>query len=137
MSLDGESIVALPTSRAPRLESDITIFAVVYQEPGNDGYVVGKGINGNLRDFGLYLRSTKKTVWLVYGADSLGKGFKEIVFFYNVTVADGAFHSVAAVVDSSVNRAQLYIDGRLVGQQAPLPSVPTFRPEVRRSGNGL
>lgn len=130
--LDGEDVVTLPAKDAPTLNSDITIFGVVFQEPNNDGYVIGKGINGNLRDFGLYLRSSRKTVWLVYGADNHGIGYKEIVFFHNVTVADGKYHSVAAVVDSTANRTQLYIDGIVVGQQSPLPSLPTFRPGVRK-----
>ena len=131
MDFNGEEVVALPTSEAPQLESDISIFAVVMQEPNNDGYIVGKGINGDLRDFGLYFRSSRKTVWLVYGADSHGTGFKEIVFFYNVSIADGNFHSVSAIVDSTANRTLLLIDGEIVGQQSPLPSVPTFRPGVR------
>ena len=130
MEFDGEDVVTLPTSDSPDLQSDITIFAVVYQESGNDGYVVGKGINGNMRDFGLYLRSSRKTVWLVYGADSHGLGYKEIVFFHNVSVADGNTHSIAAVVDSTANRTLLYIDGEVIGQQSPLPSEPTFRPGV-------
>ncbi len=131
MELNGEEVIALPVSEAAHLESDLSIFAVVYQEPGNDGYIVGKGINGDLRDFGLYFRSSRNTVWLVYGADSNGVGFKEIVFFYNVSIADGKFHSVSAIVDSTANRTQLFIDGVIVGQQSPLPSVPTFRPGVR------
>ena len=130
MILDGESIVSLSATQHPDLASDICIFAVVQQESGNDGYVVGKGVNDRLRDFGLYLRSSRKTIWLAYGANSQGEGFREILFFYNVSVADGNRHSIAAVVDSSANRAVLYIDGEVAGQHTPLPSLPTFRPGV-------
>ena len=130
MGFDGTSIISLPTTSNPPLSTDLTIFATVCQDVGNDGYVVGKGINDRMRDFGLYLRSTKKTVWLAYGADGTTPGFREILFFYNVTVADGACHSVSAVIDSASNRAVLYIDGEAVGIRAPLPSVPEFRPYV-------
>ena len=130
MGFDGTSVISLPTTANPPLATDLTIFATVCQDVGNDGYVVGKGINDRMRDFGLYLRSTKQTVWLAYGADGTTPGFREILFFYNVTVADGNCHSVAAVIDSAANRAVLYIDGEAVGIRAPLPSVPEFRSYV-------
>ena len=130
MGFDGTSVISLTTTSNPPLSTDLTIFATVCQDIGNDGYVVGKGINDRMRDFGLYLRSTKQTVWLAYGADGITPGFREILFFYNVTVADGGCHSVAAVIDSASNRAVLYIDGEPVGIRAPLPSVPEFRPYV-------
>ena len=130
IGFDGASVISLPTTSNPPLSTDLTIFATVCQDIGNDGYVVGKGINDRMRDFGLYLRSTKQTVWLAYGADGVTPGFREILFFYNVTVADGGCHSVAAVIDSASNRAVLYIDGEPVGIRAPLPSVPEFRPFV-------
>jgi Notch-like protein len=128
MIFTGENFVSLPASKHPNLLSDLTIFAVVRQEPGNDGYVVGKGLDDKMRDFGLYLRSTRNTVWFAYGSDDNGKGFREIMFFYNIRIADGNFHSVAAVIDSSSNRAILYVDGVVAGQQSPLPAVPAFRP---------
>ena len=130
MGFDGTSVISLPTTSNPPLTTDVTIFATVCQDIGNDGYVVGKGVNDRMRDFGLYLRSTKQTVWLAYGADGTTPGFREILFFYNVTVADGGCHSVAAVIDSASNRAVLYIDGEAVGIRAPLPSVPEFRSYV-------
>ena len=130
MGFNGESVVSLPASSHPPLVSDITIFAVVCQEAQNDGYVVGKGINDRIRDFGLYLRSSKRTIWLAYGAEGPTDGFREILFFYNVSIADGSCHSIAAVVDSSANKAVLYIDGAAVGLRAPLPSTPEFRPQV-------
>ena len=111
--------------------SDLTIFATVCQDAENDGYIVGKGINDRMRDFGLYLRSSRRTVWLAYGTrGSNTTGFREILFFYNVTLADGGCHSIAAVVDSAGNRAVLYRDGQAVGLRSPLPSVPEFRPGV-------
>ena len=130
MEFSGENYASLRASYHPELVSDLTIFAVVRQEPGNDGYVVGKGLNDKMRDFGLYLRSTKRTVWFAYGSDDNGKGFREIIFFYNVMIADGNYHSIAAVIDSSANRALLYVDGVVVAQQSPLPGVPAFRPGV-------
>lgn len=136
MVFSGENFASLNTSsvhsveKVPELVSDLTIFAVVRQEAGNDGYVVGKGLNDKLRDFGLYLRSSKSTVWLAYGSDDNGIGFREIIFFYNVNIADGNEHSVTAVIDSSANCAALYIDGVLRGQQSPIPGTPTFRPDV-------
>ncbi len=112
--------------------TDITIFAVVSQAVGNDGYVVGKGVNDRMRDFGLYLRSSQKQVWLAYGAQDNGDGFREILSFKDIDVSssDGAFHSVAAVVDSAGSRAVIYIDGVAVSLQAPLPSPPEFKPGV-------
>ena len=130
MGFDGTSVVSLPSNTNPPLMQDLTIFATVCQEEGNDGYIVGKGINDQMRDFGLYLRSSKETVWLAYGATDDVMGFRHFIFFYNVTVADGACHSVAAVIDSFSNRALLYIDGTAVRIQAPLPGVPNFRPYV-------
>lgn len=130
MGFDGESVISLPASSHPPLVSDLTVFATVCQDLGNDGYVVGKGVNDRMRDFGLYLRSSKRTIWLAYGAQGGSSGFREILFFYDVSVADGSCHSVSAVIDSAGNRAVLYIDGEAVGLRAPLPSVPEFRPGV-------
>ena len=131
MGFRGDSVVSLPASFHPALMSDLTIFATVCQDAGNDGYVVGKGINDRMRDFGLYLRSSRRTVWLAYGTRGTNTtGFREILFFYNVTLADGDCHSIAAVIDSAGNRAVLYRDGQAVGLRSPLPSVPEFRPGV-------
>lgn len=127
---NGEDIMRLSSDDHPNLSSDLSIFAVVQQEEGNDGYIVAKGINDQLRDFGLYLRSSRQTIWLAYGSDVNGEGFREIIFFSNVSVADGSYHSVGAVIDSAANRAVLYIDGVAVANRAPLPSTPVFRPGV-------
>ena len=62
MQFNGRTVVPLPSTLHPQLTSDLTIFATVCQEPGNDGYIVGKGVNDRVRDFGLYLRSSKQTV---------------------------------------------------------------------------
>ena len=145
MSFDGDSVISLPSSFHPPLMTDLTIFAVVCQDPNNDGYVVGKGVNDQVRDFGLYLRSSRRTVWLTYGATDDTSGFRHILFFYNVTVADGNCHSVAATIDSFSNRAVLYIDGQAVGIHSSLPGIPNFRPfvsistikEHSLSGHGL
>lgn len=130
MSFDGNSFVSLPASYDPPSVTDLTIFATVCQTPGNDGYIVGKGVNDRMRDFGLYFRSTKKTIWLAYGIGGNNPGFRDIIFFYNVSIADGNCHSVAAVIDSGANSAFLYIDGEAVGLSAPLNSTPNFRPGV-------
>lgn len=131
MGFDGLSVVSLPSNEPPPLMTDLTIFAVVCQAEGNDGYIVGKGLNDRLRDFGLYFRNSRHTVWLAYGTDGLNPGFRSIIYFYNVSIADGQCHSVSAVIDSHSNRAVLYIDGQAVRIHAPLPSVPEFRPNVR------
>jgi hypothetical protein len=136
MELNGRTVVPLANTLHPQLTSDLTIFATVCQEPGNDGYVVGKGLNDRVRDFGLYLRSSKQTVWLAYGYsdnddagdDDNDSRFREILFFTDVLVADGSCHSVASVIDHSLNRAVLYIDGKAVGSKT-LPSTPEFLPE--------
>ncbi len=130
MVMDGFSVTSLPVSSLPPLMTDITMFATVCQDSGNDGYVIGKGVNDQMRDFGLYLRSSMRTVWLAYGASDTSEGFRHILFFYNVSVADGNCHSVAAVIDSVSDRAVLYIDGNAVGIRSPLPGVPDFRREV-------
>ena len=131
LQLDGYSLVSLPVSSLPPLMTDLTIFATVCQERGNDGYVLGKGVNDRLRDFGLYLRSSMRTVWLAYGASDTNEGFRHILFFYDISVADGNCHSVAAVIDSASDKAVLYIDGKAEGIVSPLPGVPDFRPNVR------
>ena len=130
MQFNGEQIVSLSANYQPEITSELTIFAVVTQDADNDGYVVGKGLNDRMRDFGLYLRSSRNTIWLAYGADEEGEGFREILFFYDVNIADGMPHTIGAVVSGAANRAVLYIDGKAVSQQSPLPSVPTFRPGV-------
>jgi len=130
MTFDGYSLTSLPVTSLPPLMTDLTIFATVCQEEGNDGYIVGKGINDRMRDFGLYLRSSMRTVWLAYGASDTTDGFQHILFFYDVSVADGSCHSVSAVIDSVGNKAVLYIDGNAVGITSPLPGVPDFRRDV-------
>ncbi len=130
MTFDGQSVIQRPSNVHPTLMTDLTIFATVCQESGNDGYVIGKGVNDRFRDFGLYLRSTKRTVWLSYGTGENNPGFRSIIYFNDVSVADGSCHSVGAVIDHSGNRALLYIDGTLSKVSSPLPSVPRFRPSV-------
>ncbi len=130
MGFDGNSVISLPSSFHPPLMTDLTIFATVCQDPGNDGYVVGKGVNDQIRDFGLYLRSTRRTIWLAYGSSNSTEGFRHILFFYNISLADGNCHSIAATIDSFSNRAVLYVDGEAVRIHSPLPGVPYFRPFV-------
>ena len=130
MTFDGLSVIQKPSNAHPSLMADLTIFATVCQDPLNDGYIIGKGVNDRFRDFGLYLRSTMRTVWLSYGTGENNPGFRSIIYFYNVSVADGMCHSIAAVVDHSGNRALLYIDGVATRIYSPLPSVPRFRPNV-------
>lgn len=134
MELDGKTVIPLPNTLHPQLSSDLTIFATVCQNAGNDGYIVGKGINDRVRDFGLYFRSRRRTVWLAYGYNDGSEGdetdrFREILYFTDVLIADGSCHSVASVIDHSSNRAILYIDGTAVGTKT-LPSTPEFIPEV-------
>ena len=128
---DGFSVFQRPSNFHSSLMTDITIFVTVCQDGLNDGYIIGKGVNDRIRDFGLYLRSSMETVWLSYGTGENNPGFRSIIFFYNVSVADEKCHSIAAVIDSSSNRALLYIDGKAAKIHAPLPSFPNFRPYVR------
>lgn len=130
MGFDGSSVVSLPSNTPPPLMTDLTIFATVCQADNNDGYVVGKGINDRIRDFGLYLRSSLRRVWIAYGSDGSSPGFRSFIYFYNVSLADGQCHSIAAVIDSASNRAVLYVDGEAIRIHAPLPSLPDFRPNV-------
>lgn len=134
MEFDGKTVMPLPNTLHPQLSSDLTIFATVCQNEGNDGYIVGKGLNDRVRDFGLYFRSRRRTVWLAYGYNDGSVGdedrFREILFFTDVLIADGSCHSIASVIDHSSNRAILYIDGIAVGTKM-LPSTPEFIPEVR------
>lgn len=132
MIFDGQSVLHLPATYHPQLMTDITIFAVVSQASENDGYIVGKGVNDRMRDFGLYLRSGSDQIWLAYGAKDTGDGFREILYFrgFDISSDNGTFHSIAAVVDSAGSRAVLYIDGIAVSLQAPLLSPPEFRPGV-------
>ena len=133
LQLNGRTVIPIENTLHPQLSSDLTIFATVCQEAGNDGYIVGKGVNDRVRDFGLYLRSSKQTVWLAYGysdnEEDETSRFREILYFTNVLVADGSCHSVASVIDHSLNRAVLYIDGNAFDSRN-LPSTPEFLPEV-------
>lgn len=131
LQFDGFSVFQKPSNFLSSLMTDLTIFVTVCQESQNDGYVIGKGVNDRLRDFGLHLRSSTRTVWLSYGTGENNPGFHSIVFFYNISVADGNCHSVSAVIDSSSNRALLYVDGVAARIHSPLPSLPNFRPNVR------
>ena len=42
ITFDGMSIIQKPSNFHPSLTCDLTLFAVVCQEPQNDGYVIGK-----------------------------------------------------------------------------------------------
>jgi len=119
-----------PVDDHPDVMKDITMFGVVQQSIDNDGYIVAKGINDQIRDFGVYLRSSKQQVWVPYR--TVG-GSRDIIIFNDVVVADNnAFHSVAAVVDSINNRCILYLDGNVVDTK-PLIGEPEFNPEVGNS----
>ena len=125
----GMNMTVLSADFHPQLIADLTIFATVNQEPGNDGYVVAKGRNDRIRDFGLYLRSSLKTIWLVYAVGSDIEEFAEILVFTDVSVDDRNDHSVAVVIDIAINQAILYIDG-VAKNSKTLPSIPVFRPGV-------
>lgn len=116
-----------PVDDHPDVMKDVTIFGVVQQIVGNDGYIVAKGINDQIRDFGVYLRSSKQQIWVPYR--TVG-GSRDIIIFNDVVVADSsAFHSVAAVVDSVNNRCILYLDGNVVDTKS-LIGEPEFNPGV-------
>ena len=115
-----------PVDDHPEVMKDITMFAVVQQSIGNDGYIVAKGINDQFRDFGMYLRSSKDQIWIPYRTAG---GSRDIIIFDNVVVADNNFHSVAAVVDSINNRCVVYLDGNVVDTKS-LIGEPEFNPGV-------
>ena len=117
-----------PVDDHPDVMKDITIFGVAQQVMDNDGYIVAKGVNDQFRDFGVYLRSSKKQVWVPYR--TVG-GSRDIIIFNDVSIADGSadFHSIAAVVDSINNRCILYLDGNVVDTK-PLIGEPEFNPGV-------
>ena len=117
-----------PVDDHPDVMKDITIFGVAQQVMDNDGYIVAKGVNDQFRDFGVYLRSSKKQVWVPYR--TVG-GSRDIIIFNDVSIADGSadFHSIAAVVDSVNNRCILYLDGNVVDTK-PLIGEPEFNPGV-------
>lgn len=124
---DGTIVEHKPVDDHPDVMKDITIFAVVRQTIGNDGYIVAKGVNDQFRDFGVYLRSSQQQVWVPYR--TVG-GSRDIIIFNDVAITDSnAFHSIAAVVDSINNRCILYLDGNVVDTK-PLIGEPEFNPGV-------
>ena len=118
-----------PVEDHPDVTNDITIFAVVQQSTGNDGYIVAKGLNDQSRDFGVYLRSNEQQVWVPYRTAG---GSRDIIIFNDIVVADNTFHSVTAVIDSINNRCILYLDGNVVDTKA-LKGKPEFNPGVSKS----
>ena len=117
-----------PVEDHPDVTNNITIFAVVQQSSGNDGYIVAKGLNDQTRDFGLYLRSNEQQVWVPYRTAG---GSRDIVMFNDIVIADNIFHSVTAVIDSINNRCILYLDGNVVDTK-PLKGRPEFNPGVSK-----
>ena len=125
---DGEMVEHRPVDDHPDVMKDITIFGVAQQVIDNDGYIVAKGVNDQFRDFGVYLRSSKKQAWVPYR--TVG-GSRDIIIFNDVAITDNnaKFHSIAAVVDSVNNRCILYLDGNVVDTKS-LIGEPEFNPGV-------
>lgn len=102
---------------------DVTIITYVQQDESNSGYVIAKGFDDAMRDWGLLLAYNR--IVLTYRTD---KGPYETVTFNGVTVADGRNHSVAAVIDSRNGQAIISVDGDV--STAALNQQPEFRPGV-------
>ena len=102
---------------------DVTIITYVQQDDSNTGYVIAKGFDDEMRDWGLLLAYNR--IALIYRTDM---GSYETVTFSGVTVADGRNHSVAAIIDSKNNQAVISVDGDV--STAVLNQQPEFRPGV-------
>ena len=102
---------------------DVTIITYVQQDDSNTGYVIAKGFDDEMRDWGLLLAYNR--IALTYRTD---KGPYETITFSGVTVADGRNHSVAAIIDSTNQQAIISVDGDV--STAALNQQPEFRPGV-------
>jgi hypothetical protein len=115
----------IPIAEHPNITTDLTIFALVDQASGNDGYVIAKGINSRTRDYSLYLKSSGPSVWLSYRASD---GTSNNLVFTNVDISGQGPTTLAAIVDSDNGRAELFVNGRSVFRKI-LGKTPEFMPD--------
>lgn len=120
---DGLRIIRRPATEHPDLDMDLTIITYIQQDVSNTGYVIAKGFNDQMRDWGLLLAYNR--IEIVYRTNT---GSYETIRFSSVTVADGRNHSVSAVIDSTNNQAFISVDG--VVSTAVLNQQPKFQPGV-------
>ena len=120
---DGVRIIRRPATDHPDLDMDLTIITYVQQDDSNTGYVIAKGFDDVMRDWGLLLAYNRIAV--VY-RNTMGSF--ETVTFSGVTVADGRNHSVAAVIDNTNKQVIVSVDG--VASTADLNQQPEFQPGV-------
>ena len=116
----------IPIAEHPNITTDLTIFALVDQALGNDGYVIAKGIDSRTRDYSLYLKSGGPSVWLSYRASD---GTSNNLVFTNVDISGKGPTTVAAIIDSENGRAELFVNGSSVFKKI-LRMTPAFQPDV-------
>ena len=117
------TFLTVPSTDHPALTPDLTIFGLFNQIPDNDAYLIAKGHDSVMRDFGLYLRGSHNATWLVY-SNTLGN-YSTQIFIHEKEVDDGNFHTIAATIDTNTGRASLYVDGELLEYQR-LEETPSF-----------
>ena len=117
------TFLTVPSTDHPDLTPDLTIFGVFSQMPGNDAYLIAKGYDDVMRDFGLYLRGSQNSTWLVYS--NAGGNYSTQVFLHDIPIDDGEFHTIAATIDTATGRASLYVDGELFEYQN-LEAMPEY-----------
>ena len=109
------TFLTVPATDHPALTPDLTLFGVFKQVPDNDAYLIAKGHDVIMRDFGLYLRGSEKSTWLVYS--NTAGNYSTQVFTHGTPIDDGEFHTIAATIDTATERASLYVDGDLLEYQ--------------------
>lgn len=120
---DGLTIIRRPATDHPDLDMSLTIIAYIQQYDYNTGYVIAKGYDDQMRDWGLLLAYNR--IEIVY---RINEKSYETITFSRVTVADGHNHSIAAVIDSTNKQALISVDG--VVYTAALNELPIFQPGV-------
>lgn len=120
---DGLRIIRRPATDHPNLDMDLTITTYIQQDPSNSGYVIAKGFDDQMRDWGLLLAYNR--IAIVYRTNT---GSYETVTFSGITVADGYNYSVSAVIDGTNNQAFISVNGEVTA--ITLNRQPEFRPGV-------
>lgn len=120
---DGLRIIRRPATDHPDLDMALTIVAYVQQDDYNTGYVIAKGYDDQMRDWGLLLAYNRIDLVYRINAESY-----ETITFSGVTVADGQDHFIAAVIDST--KDQVFISVDEVITTAVLNHQPKFQPGV-------
>ena len=117
------TFLTVPATDHPALTPDLTIFGLFSQVPENDAYLIAKGYDVVMRDFGLYLRGSHNATWLVYS--NAGGNYSTQVFQHEKPIDDEKFHTIAATIHTATGRAALYVDGQLLEYQV-LEGTPSY-----------